>query len=218
MTQLYVGALLERPPGPKYLEALPFAELSFPGSLPSSKVVTRFKESLPEGFRVALVAPTAARGLRGGLELDERGKEALLWLREAATTLHADIVVPTAGGLTTSGRDRERLRAYFEALPDIEGRIKVWAPRGLWENELAYPMARELGVVCAHDPLTDEPFEGTITYGRIEAIGARQRFGEGLLYDALEALLAGEPDVAFAAIESPRSFNEAVALQQLARG
>ena len=215
--QLYVGAHLERPPGPKYVSALPFVELTFPGSLPGTKTLGKWRRSVPEGFRVALVIPQAAIGpARTPLRLGEDTKAAFAWSCEAAETLQADLILPTGSGLTTSRKDRDRLASYFDALPDIEGRHKVWAPRGLWEAELAYPAAEEMGVVPAYDPLSDPPYDGGVVYARVAAVGARQRLSEGLLFEVLDAIVEAAPDQAFVALASGRSFDEAVALQRLA--
>jgi len=217
--QLYVGANLERPPGRKYVEALPFAELSFPGSLPKTKTLARWRQSVPESFRVALVVPPAAIGpRRSPLRPTDEANEALGWLEDAVNTLDADVVVPTGSGLTTSKRDRDRLAAFIERLPRREGRHVVWAPRGLWEAELAHPTAEDLGVLCAFDPLEDPAPEGPALYARVAAIGARRRLGEGVRFELLDALMDAAPQQAFVALESARSFDAAVALQQLALG
>ncbi len=217
--QLYVGANLERPPGRKYVEALPFAELTFPSSLPKPKTLGRWREGVPESFRVAIVAPPAAIGpRRSPLRPTDEAAEALSWLTEAVETLDADVVVPTGSGLTTSKRDRERLAAFIDRLPRREGRHIVWAPQGLWEAELAHPAAEDLGVLCAFDPLEDPAPEGPVLYARVAAIGARRRLGEGVRYELLDALMDAAPQQAFIALESARSFDAAVALQQLALG
>ena len=217
--QLYVGATLERPPGNKYVEALPFAELTFPGSLPKAKTLARWRESVPESFRVAIVVPHAAIGpARTPLRLGDDTLPAYEWLKEAMGILQADVVLPTGSGLSTSRKDRDRLEAYFDGLPDIDDRLKVWSPRGLWEVELAYPAAADMDVVCAFDPLTDPAPPSDVIYARVAAVGARRRLGEGILYELLEALIDAEPEQALVSLESGRSFQEAVALQALAAG
>jgi hypothetical protein len=217
--QLHVGATLERPPGRKYVEALPFAELSFPASLPKAKTLARWRESVPESFRLAIIVPRGAIGpRRSPLRLTDEAREVLGWLEEAVTTLDADLVLPTGSGLTTSKRDKERLAAFIDELPRREGRHIVWSPRGLWEAELAHPTAAELGVLCAFDPLEDPAPEGPVLYARVEAIGARRQLGEGVRYELLDAVIDAAPEQAFIALQSKRSFDEAVALQQLALG
>ncbi len=217
--QLYVGATLERPPGRKYVEALPFAELTFPASLPKAKTLARWRQSVPESFRVAIVVPRAAIGpRRAPLRLTDEVREGLDWLTEAVEALDADVVLPTGSGLTTSKRDQERLATFIDALPRRDDRHIVWSPRGLWEAELAHPVAAELGVLCAFDPLEDPAPAGPVLYARVEAIGARRQLGEGVRYELLDALVDAEPEQAFIALESKRSFDEAVALQQLALG
>jgi len=217
--QLYVGATLERPPGRKYVEALPFAELSFPGSLPKTKTLARWRETVPESFRIAVLVPRGAIGpRRSPLRLTDDARETLDWLKEAVDILDADVVLPTGSGLTTSKRDQERLAAFIDELPRRDERHIVWSPRGLWEAELAQPVAQKLGVLYAFDPLQDPAPEGPVLYARVEAIGARRRIGEGVRFELLDALVDAEPEQAFIALASKRSFDEAVALQQLALG
>ena len=54
---------------------------------------------------------------------------------------------------------RERMRRYFGeiATVDLVGATRVWRPDGLWQPLDALRFARELGVVCAFDPLVREP-------------------------------------------------------------
>lgn len=219
MSRLYVGAQLERSPGPKYLEALNFAELALQPPLPRAKTLAGWREALPEGFVVSLVAPRpAVASSAGPMRFDEDMRAGLEWLLEAADVLGARaIVVPTEADTTTGQRDRDRLAAYFEHLPR-EGRLVVWAPTGLWEPEEAARFARRLGIQRAVDPLEDPPSDDEVPYARLRAVGARRRFSQDMLHEALAAVVASEPDEAFIAIESPRSFKEATRLHQIAAG
>ncbi len=217
MFRLYAGALLDRPPGPKYVAALPFAELTFPGALPKTTTLQRWRESMPEGFECSLVAPKASfwseKGpLREGRDLDE----GVTWLTAAREAMDAHLVVPTTSALTTSSRDRARLEAFFGRLELPEGRHLIWSPGGLWEAELAHPFAAELDVICAYDPLQDDPPEGEIAYARLAAIGGRRRFGEELLLEALDALTITGSETAYVAIDSPRAVSEATNLLRIA--
>lgn len=221
MTVIHAGALLDRPPGPKYLEALDFAELAPAEPLPKRATLQRWREELPaSGLSLALVAPPAARrGQRGALRFDDAMRAAFEWTREAADALGARFVVlPTGGDLTTGQRDRDLLAAWFEAFSAREGRDLVWHPTGLWDFEIARPVAEKLGVLLAFDPLETEPPGGDrLLYARLRAIGARSRFSETLLLDLLDAVQGSDADEAYVAIDSPRSFKEAARLAQLAR-
>ncbi len=217
-TRLYVGAQLDRPPGPKYVESLIFAELAPKPPLPKPKTLAGWRGGLPEGFVLSLVAPRAAvASRRGPMRFDEELEAGLGWFLEAAAALDARVlVVPTEADITTGQRDRDRLAAYFDRIP--RDRVVVWAPSGLWEPDQAHRLATKLGIQAAFDPLEDPVPPDPIVYGRMRAIGGRQRFTEGMLMDAFAEIVAAEPDEAFVAIESPRSFKEATRLVQIATG
>lgn len=220
MTAIHAGAVLDRAPGPKYLEALGFAEIAPAEPLPKASTVARWREQLPDGFVTSFVVPAPARrSARGAFRFDDAMRAALDWARESADALGARfVVVPTGRELTTGQRDRDLLAAWIEAFAAPEGRRVVWHPSGLWDPELALPFARKLDVTLAFDPLESEPPAGdALLYGRLRAIGARSRFNETLLFHIVDALSESGADEAFVAIESPRSFKEASRLAQLAR-
>lgn len=214
---ILAGATLERPPGRKYVEALHFAELTFPSSLPKRGTLKRWRASLPSEFEVAIVAPRATRiSALGAFRFDPELERQLAWYCDALVATDGHAVVTTGAELSTSGRDRERFAAWIARLPKREGRHVIWAPSGIWEAELAQPFATELGIVCAFDPLQDDIPAGPIGYARLQALGARQRFGEGLLTEVLDALDDADHERTYVAIESARSFREAKMLQALA--
>ena len=208
MTTLHAGALLQRPPGPKYLEQLHFAELAFESSLPKPVTLARWRSTVAEEFQVALVMPKAGRP--GAADPDS----VMPWVREAYTALAARfLVVPTGPELSPSTRHREHIRTYFHELAELR---PVWAPGGLWDMDTALPFAAKHGIHCAFDPLADDTAPATEPgYCRLRAIGARRRFSEGLLYDLLSTLEESGFGEAYVALESPRSFREAAALQEL---
>ncbi len=218
MTRIHAGALLERPPGPKYAAALDFAELALPEPLPTDKTLRRWRAELPEGVTLSLVAPAAAgRGAKGPLRFDDGMEEALGRAREAAAILGVRFVVLTTGGdVTTGPRDRGLLREWIGRWSGDAVRV-VWQPTGLWEPEQAIPFAHELGVLYGFDPLeADRLPTGDVVYARLRAVGLRKRFHESLLEDAIDAIEQTEADEAFVAIESAASFREATRLASLA--
>ncbi len=214
---IVAGATLERPPGRKYVEALRFAELTFPSSRPKRATLQRWRKSLPAELEVALVAPRATRiSALGAFRFDEELEKNIAWLVGALSATDAHLVIPTGTELSTSTRDRERFAAWLARIPRRPDRHVIWAPTGIWESELARPFAEELGVICAFDPLEDDVPAGPIGYARLQALGGRQRFGEGLLSEVLDALDEADHEKTYVAIQSERSFREAKMLQLLA--
>lgn len=214
---IVAGATLERPPGRKYVEALRFAELTFPSSRPKRATLQRWRKSLPAELEVALVAPRATRiSTLGAFRFDEELEKNIAWLVGALSATDAHLVIPTGTELSTSTRDRERFAAWLARIPRRPDRHVIWAPTGIWESELARPFAEELGVICAFDPLEDDVPAGPIGYARLQALGGRQRFGEGLLSEVLDALDEADHEKTYVAIQSERSFREAKMLQLLA--
>ncbi|MEM9075073.1 MAG: DUF72 domain-containing protein [Myxococcota bacterium] len=213
---IHVGATVERPPGPKYTAALSFAELTFPSSWPKHNTLAKWKATAPE-LRCALVAPRGVtHSEKGVFRFDDELEERIAWFVGALEALDADAVIPTGSDLTTSQRDRDRFAAFLERLPRRDTRHIVWAPKGLWTTELSAPFGRKLGIVCAFDPLQDEAAPtGSVGYARLKALGGRQRFSEGLLFDIVDAMAQLEYAESFVALESERSFQEASRLRQL---
>ncbi len=218
----HIGAVLERPPGPRYTAALRFGELAIRSSLPRPATLRRWRASLPDGFRVALrVPPLAMQSDHGVLCFDERLERGVQWVLEAAEATDASLLVVATGSVLTTGRrDRDRLSAYFERLRATD-RPLVWAPDGLWRPELALRQAERMGVVYAVDPFEVPPPEGPVAYLRLKALGMRSRFSEGMLLDLADHLLDfGTRDSrdCYVAFESPRSFREAVRLTAILGG
>jgi hypothetical protein len=215
---LLAGASLDHLPGPKYLAALRFAEVSLRAPLPRASTLRQKRGQLPADVVLSLRAPKSAIvGSRGPLRFDAELEAGLTWLLSARDALGAKLVVlPTPADLTPGARSRDLLAAYVEKLPREPERPFVWAPHGPWEREQAERVASDLGLVLAFDPLEEDCPPGPIAYARLIAIGARRSFSPALLEDALEALPPGLPS--YAVIESERSFPQASMLQKLANG
>ncbi|KPK16547.1 MAG: hypothetical protein AMJ62_04895 [Myxococcales bacterium SG8_38] len=218
--QLFAGALLERPPGPKYTSELRFAELALRAPLPKPSTLTKWRQDLPAGFEIALRAPevcwrSAAGPLRPSDELDA----AMKWLTEAADALDAAmVVVATGAAITTGARDRERLREYFEKLPRMEGRLIVWRPTGLWEPDALQHIAYKLSILGGFDAVDDPVPSTDVVYATLVAEGLRRSFSQAQLLDVLDRLRRSKASRAFVTIESPQSFREARLLQALSEG
>lgn len=217
---LLAGALLERPPGPKYVSALRYAELAPIPPLPKPTTLARWRRELPPGFQLGLRAPEACwRSPEGPLRLSDELKRGLGWLAEAADALEASVVVIATGAAVTTGkRDRERLREYFACVPRAEGRVVVWRPTGLWEPESRQGMADSLSVVGGFDAIDDPAPLADVLYAFLRAEGLRRSFSHAQLLEVLDKLEDSGASRAFVSIESDQSFREAQLLQSLSEG
>lgn len=217
MVEILAGAVVDRPPGPRYVEALRYVELTFPSTVPRPATLAKWRGSIDGSLEVGLVIPYGARvGAEGPFRRDDELDERIRWVLDAADAAGAaHLVLPTGRELTTGARDQARFAQYLEVL--LRGdRPVVWAPAGLWEAELAQPVAERLGLRCAFDPLVDPAPRGDTLHARLRALGGRQRFGDGVLYDLVDRLETLEATRAFVAFDSPRSFREAGRLAALA--
>ncbi len=219
--ELLAGALLERPPGPKYTSELRFAELSPQAPLPRPDTLAKWREKLPKGFELALRAPDACwQSPTGPLRPSEELDAGLAWLSEAADALQASmLVVATNAAVTTGARDRERLREYFARIPRNDARLLVWQASGLWEHEGVQSMARKLSVLGAFNAADDPaPDDAEIVYASLRAEGLRRSFSHAHLLDVLDKIEGSGASRAFVTIESAQSFREARLLQALSEG
>lgn len=215
---LLAGSVVDRLPSAKYTSELSFAELTLRAPLPRAASLRKMRANAPEELVLALRAPRSTiASASGPLRFDAALERSFAWLLEAREALAAKLVVlPTPADLSTGQRDRDLLAAFAERLPRETGRHYVWAPSGPWEPASAEPVARELGLVLAFDPLRDPRPAGSVAYAQLRAIGARRSFSESVLEDVV-ALLSAEPDSeSFVAVEAPRGHTHAIRLQQLA--
>ncbi len=218
--QLLAGALLERPPGPKYTAELRFAELAPQDPLPKPATLAKWRKKLPDGFEIALRAPESCWSppegpLRAGPALDAGAR----WLGEAADALEASLlVIATGASVTTGARDRERLREYFARLPRNERTALVWRASGLWEPETVQSMARSLSLIGAFNAADDPAPAAELVYGSLHAEGLRRSFAHAQLLDVLDNVQSSGAARAYVSIDSPQSFREARLLQALSEG
>jgi hypothetical protein len=218
--QLLAGAVLERPPGPKYTSELRFAELAPRSPLPKGKTLAKWRSELGDAFELGLRIPepcwnTAAGPLRPSADLDE----GLRWLFEATDALEPSLLVlATAARVSTGARDRDRLRSFIDRLPRRAGTRIVWRATGLWEPESLQSLASSLGIMGGFDPLDDPPPRGDLVYASLTAEGIRRSFSHALLLTVLDRVSACHADFAYVTIDSPQSFFEARLLQSLSEG
>ncbi len=217
--KLFAGASLDRPPGPKYTAALPFAELRFRSPVPKVATLRKWRGTAPEGLATTFIVPhgamvSPAGAFRGG----EAEEEAKRWIIDGATAIDARFVLMrTPASLSPGQRDRDRFEAFVDALREGGVRDVAWQPRGAWDDVQANRFAERIGVVRAYDPLEDEAPDGPIRYGRLETVGARSRITPGILHDAWANLIDVEAEEVYLAIESDRSFRDAQAALDAAR-
>ena len=217
---LLAGAVLERPPGPKYVSALRYAELAPIAPLPKPTTLARWRQKLPPGFELGLRAPeTCWRSPDGPLRPSGELEQGLRWLAEAVDALEASLVViATGAAVTTGARDRERLRDYFARVPRTESQVVVWRPAGLWEPELVQNMADSLSVVAGFDAIDDPAPNTNVLYASLHAEGVRRSFSHAQLLEVVDKLQRSGAARAFVSIESGQSFREAQLLQSLSEG
>ncbi|MET0387112.1 MAG: DUF72 domain-containing protein [Polyangiales bacterium] len=215
---LYVGALLDRAPGRKYLGALRFAELSLRAPLPRPGTLNAMRAALPADFALALRAPrNAVVSARGALRVDAELEAALAWSLAAADALQARaVLLHTPSELTPGARSRDLLREYVARLPRVAGRHYVWAAQGAWEPEEQHALCEELGLVRAFDPLETKSSPAKVTYATLRALGHRAGFSYAALSDALARTLEHAPEEAFVSVDADKSFDIARRLQTLA--
>lgn len=212
------GALVEQIPGRKYCASLNFFELRPKPPLPRTATLTRMGHQLPDGVRPALRMPrSAVVSSAGPLRLDEAATAMRDAVVDAAERLGARaIVIPTPAELTPGARGRELLARYVEGLPRVANRHLVWSPRGAWEPETKAAVCEELSLVGAFDPIHEPRMPGPIVYATLQALGYQTSFSPATLEEVLETIHTLPFDEAYVSIDSPRSFQQAVQLQQFA--
>jgi hypothetical protein len=194
---------VDRLPGPRLTTQMPFCEFAPRMPLPRIPTLTRWFHKRKHDIRVGFVAPRQSFWCeRGAMRLDALPPENVKWLSDAAKTLEAAyVLLPTGRDIALGQRDRNRLAEYCTALGESSGRPVVWAPGGLWEHDAAAAQADRMGVGLSVDALED-PFHGTErAYGRLMAVGARARLGEGHLGLAIEAAAQAEAGEIYLSLE-----------------
>jgi uncharacterized protein YecE (DUF72 family) len=159
-----------------YWKRLSYLELTgLHAAPPRAVTLTKWAEACPAGT-VGLLAPwvithaesplrssTGWQQAKAGGEFRDSGatRSALKTLAEAADVARARAVIfQSPPALSASAHNRDVLRRFFTELAPasmFEGRQRVWVPSGLWDTLTAVTFAGELGVVCAIDPLIDDP-------------------------------------------------------------
>ncbi len=195
---------------PRYFQRLPYLELGALLAGPvRSTVLRRWRAAAPHSGAFGVVAPaiiTHTPGPRGfgprgwpvpaGRPHEVGGFRSSPPIAEAVTAhTHAlDLLAAAAAIYRTppdfspSASNREAMRRFFtEVMPAsaVGDRVRVWQPSGLWEPPAAHAFARELGILCALDPLGADPtnehtawwseLEGDDAYFSVSGLGRGRR-------------------------------------------
>ncbi|AKV02422.1 hypothetical protein AKJ09_09085 [Labilithrix luteola] len=179
---------------------------------PSTATLKRWRKAVPPQFEFGVVAGPNLSALRPGSALDTE-LEAML---ATATTLEARVLlIQTPPSVTPGKLWRDRLAGVLDRLRS-EVTTLVWEPTGLWELDEAAAQAKKWGVTLAVDPARDEVPAGSVSYGRLRAIGGTRAFSTA----ALERIAAkiGERRDAYVIIETTSALKEGKTLRGLLRG
>ena len=231
------------PPGmrrARYFERLNLLEtdVAFAARLKPS-VARRWRAEAPEHTEFAVVASlrvthrpdrALARRHKPALGDDERARAGhfgdtdvvragLADTADVAEHLDAAaIVFRTPASFTPTATHRDAMTRFFrgDAAGRFGDRALVWDPAGVWQDDEAYRLADDLGLVLARDPLTPEPPEirGDAVYLRVTGLGqARRSFSDDQL-DVLAELVAGRSR-AWVVFGNPDRFRDARRLAAL---
>lgn len=183
MAETRIGTvdLPERVERERYFRELDYLELSalFAGPLKPS-ALAKWAAVAPRGS-LGLVAPWVLTHRKppksanlwphdatvGDFRDSAPGRAALGQLKAASDQLGAAFVVFRSPDLfAASASNRDQLKRFFGELATEEavGAKRVWVPAGLWDLRTAITFARELGVICAFDPLVRDPGEPPEVY------------------------------------------------------
>jgi uncharacterized protein YecE (DUF72 family) len=202
----------ERVDRSRYFHELSYLELSALFAAPlKAAALGKWQELAPPGA-LGLVAPWVLTHRRpprstrqwqhdssvGDFRDSAPGRSALVAFSTALQTLAANLAIfPSPPLFAPSTANRDQLRRFFSEVATREavGADRVWIPDGLWEPRAAVGFARELGVICALDPLVRDPGQPAEVYEDLDApalyfrIGGLGRAGP-LRAEALEDLAA----------------------------
>ena len=128
-------------------------------------------------------------GVAGDLRDTPAVREHVALLAKVAAEAKASAVVfHTPAAFSPSQTNRDAVRRFFGETAPAEmfgGATRVWRPDGLWEPTTAVKLATEVGVICAVDPLIEDPggtppsfydeLPGDSVYLRISGLGKPSR-------------------------------------------
>lgn len=167
---------------PHYFQRLPYLELTALHTGPvRPSLLTKWRASTKHAGSFGVVAPAlithspgprgygergwevppARRHEVGGFRASAMVNDAVTSLLDCATALAAGAVIfRSPPDFSPSQANRDAMKRFFSeiATSDRFGDcVRVWHPSGLWDPPVAHACARELGVICALDPLGADP-------------------------------------------------------------
>ena len=173
-TRIGTADIPDRKERDKYFRELTYLELSalFTGPLKPSALAKWAELAPPKS--IGLVAPwvlthrTAPKSEKlwqhdntvGDFRDSKPGRIALAELAKAVALLSAGHVIFRSPTLfAASQANRDTLKKFFGEIATEEavGTKRVWIPDGLWDFRTSMTFAKELGVLCAFDPLVRDP-------------------------------------------------------------
>jgi uncharacterized protein YecE (DUF72 family) len=210
--QLHVGQSTLRGEIGRYAERFNLLELrAESGKLPRAARLRKWLAEVPEGFVFSVVLPQRV----GELAVTPEAQALLAQALATAEVLRAGwIVVQTPATVTPTKRSRERLAALVEQLPRGERRV-AWEPRGVWQDEEAERVSRDLGIHLVRDLSRSPAPPGDVVYSRMRGIGDASRVRVSAVERVAERL-AGCSE-SFVVIEGEGAVRGAALLRQLAQ-
>ncbi len=240
------------PPGlrrGRYFERLRYLEVE--GTMfkmPKASVLRRWADEAGELGGFGLLAPQVishkpgSGGYRRGgdglsqAELAQAGsfratdvvRGAVDALARAAESVRAEVVLfRSPADFSPSASHRDALRHFFTEIASAErfgSTVRVWEPQGLWEPETAAPLAAELGVIYACDPISNDPLgeepdlfarlPQDSAYFRVSGLGrGNHRFDEYALAELMEFAAAYER--AWVVFAHPDKYPDSIKLHRL---
>jgi len=223
LTYLELSALFAGPLKPSLLAK--WAEVAQPGTLGlvAPWVLTHRKP--PKSDRLWAHDATV-----GDFRDSIPGRAALVQLKAAITQLGAAFAVFQSPPLfAASAANRAQLAAFFGevATEEAVGAARVWVPDGLWDLRTAIAFAKELGVICAFDPLVRDPgqppevhygLDVSALYLRVAGLGRAGSLRTERIDDLVSLLESYEDIPATIVFESPARWQDARNLKKTLEG
>jgi len=170
----------------------------------------------PKSLNLGTNAPTT-----GDFRDSAPGRVALAQVDAAVTELGASHAIFLSPPLfAASAANRKQMATFFGEIATEEavGAPRVWVPDGLWDLRTAITFAKEIGVLCAFDPLVRDPgqppevhydLDVDALYWRIAGLGRTGPIRSERIDDLVMLLEHYEGMPATIAFDSPSRWNDA---------